>query len=238
MAIIVESDREVIRQTEAESLPPLEPGDRLTRVAFERMYAASPHIKKAELVEGIVYMPSPTRFDLHAGPHGDLVTWLGVYRAHTPGTTIGDNATVRLDHDNEVQPDVLLRVEPALGGRADIADDGFIEGPPELVVEVAASSVSYDMNQKRRVYARVGVPEYIVFLAHEQRIVWFVLTDGVYVAMTPGDDGVLRSRFFPGLWLQPEAFLAGDLAQVLAVLQEGLASEEHGAFVARLNQST
>ena len=237
MAMIVESDSDVMQQTETASLPPLEPGDRLTRVAFERMYAASPYIKKAELVEGIVYMPSPTRFDLHAGPHGDLVTWLGVYRAHTTGTTIGDNATVRLDHENEVQPDVLLRLDSAVGGRSDIDNDGYIEGSPELVVEVAASSVSYDMHQKRRVYARVGVPEYIVFLAHEQHIVWFVLTDGVYVAMTPDDGGVLRSRIFPGLWLQPEAFLAGDLAQVLAVLQRGLTSEEHAAFVARLSQS-
>ncbi|MEZ4610791.1 MAG: Uma2 family endonuclease [Caldilineaceae bacterium] len=119
--------------------------------------------------------------------------------------------------------------------RSDIDDDGYLEGSPELVIEVAASSVSYDM-RKNAASMRVGVPEYIVFLAHEQHIVWFVLTDGVYVAMTPDDDGVLRSRIFPGLWLQPEAFLVGDLAQVLAVLQKGLASEEP-AFVARLGQS-
>jgi Uma2 family endonuclease len=225
------------RLTDQDGLPPLQAGDRLTRVAFEQMYAASPHIKKAELIEGIVYMPSPTRFDLHASPHGALVTWLGVYAANTTGASLGDNASVRLDHENEVQPDALLRLDAALGGRSVIAEDGYVEGPPELVVEVAASSVSYDLHQKRRVYARVGMPEYIVFQAFEQRIVWFILQDGVYVELAPGDDGVLRSRIFPGLWLQPEALLSGDLARVLSVLQTGLAADAHAAFLAQLSRT-
>ena len=38
---------------------PLEHGDHLTREEFERRYEAMPHVRKAELIEGVVYMPSP-----------------------------------------------------------------------------------------------------------------------------------------------------------------------------------
>jgi Uma2 family endonuclease len=146
-----------VRKTDVRShakTAPLQPGDRLSRAEFERLYAASPNIKKAELVEGIVYMPFPTHFEQHGRPHSDLITWLGFYRAQTPGTIAADNVTVRIDHENEVQPDALLRLEPASGGHSSVSDDDYLEGPPEPIVEIAASSASYDMNQKRRVYAR------------------------------------------------------------------------------------
>lgn len=118
--------------------PPLESGDRLTRPEFERRYAAAPHIKKAELIEGVVYVASPLRFVPHAEPHSRLVTWLGTYTAFTPGTQSGIEPTVRLDLDNEPQPDILLILNEAVGGRAKLTDDGYLEGTPELVVEIAA----------------------------------------------------------------------------------------------------
>ncbi len=220
-------------RTQAKTAP-LQSGDRLSRVEFERLYAASPNIKKAELVEGIVYMPSPTHFEQHGRPHSDLITWLGLYRAHTPGTIAADNVTVRIDHENEVQPDALLRLDASLGGRSSVSDDDYLEGPPELIVEIAASSASYDMNQKRRVYARTGVPEYVVLLTYEERVVWFVLREGVFGEMQPDADGVLRSEIFPGLWLDAAALIRGDLSQVLAVLQKGIDSDEHSAYVAKL----
>lgn len=218
--------------------PPLNTGDHLSRAEFERRYEASPEIKKAELIEGVVYVAPPVRVQQHARPHSDIITWLGVYRASTPRVLAGDNATVRLDNDNEPQPDGLLRLEPALGGQSRIGEDDYLEGPPELIVEIAASSAAYDLHSKRRVYQRSGVQEYLVVQMYEQWVDWFVLRDGVYEPLEADEGGVLRSETFPGLWLQPEALLAGDLATVLAVLGQGLASEEHAAFVARLRDGS
>lgn len=215
-------------------VPPLNAGDRLSRAEFERRYQAHPEINKAELIEGVVHMPTPVHFVQHSQPHVDIIAWLGLYRAATPGVVGGDNATVRLDYENVVQPDALLRLEPALGGRSRVTEDDYLAGPPELVVEIAASSASYDLHDKRRVYARNGVQEYLVAQAYEQRVDWFALREGVYETLQPDSEGVLRSEVFPGLWLPADALWAGDLAAMLAVLQRGLASPEHAAFVVGL----
>ena len=215
-------------------IPPLNNGDRLTRAEFERIYAARPEIKKAELIEGVVYMPSPARYREHGEPLFDAIGWLSMYKAATPGVTGGDNATLRLDFENEPQPDVLLRLPPKLGGNSRIGEDGYLEGAPELILEVSASSASYDLNQKRRAFARNGVPEYIVYLAYEQRVIWYVLRSGVYEEQRPDEDGVLKSETFPGLWLLPDALLAGDLSRVLETLQRGLETEEHETYCAAL----
>jgi Uma2 family endonuclease len=214
------------------ALPPLENGDRLTRPEFERRYEAMPRLKKAELIDGVAYVPSPVRFEQHARPSSDLETWLGVYRAATPGTLSAGNATVRLDLDTEVQPDVLLRLEQ--GGRSRIDADGYVEGAPELAVEIAASSASYDLHDKLRVYRRNGVQEYVVWRVLDRELDWFVLREGTYHRLEADSAGIIRSAAFPGLWLAVPALLARDLAAVLATLQAGLASPEHAAFVERL----
>ena len=214
--------------------PPLNNGDRLTRAEFGRIYAAHPEIKKAELIEGVVYMPSPARYREHGKPHFHSISWLGVYSAATPGVEGGDNATLRLDYENEPQPDALLRLPAEYGGSSRVGEDGYLEGAPELILEVSASNASYDLNQKKRVYARNGVPEYIVYLAYEQRVIWHVLRAGVYEEQQADEVGVLKSERFPGLWLLPDALLAGDLSRVLETLQQGLASPEHKTFCAEL----
>ena len=214
--------------------PPLTTGDRLSRAEFERRYRAHPEIKKAELIEGVVYVSSPVRFEQHARPHGSIIGWLALYCSATPGVTLGDNATVRLDFENEVQPDALLRLDPRHGGRSHVSASDYLEGSPELVVEIAASSVAYDLYDKRRVYARNGVREYVALQVYEQRVDWFALREGVYESLIPDGEGVIRSEVFPGLWLQPDALVAGDLAEVLRVLQVGLASAEHAEFAASL----
>lgn len=107
-------------------VPPLESGDRLTRAEFERRYEAMPNLKKVELIEGVVYIASPVRVNQHAHPHAALVTWLGVYQAATPGTQVGDNSTVRLDIDNEPQPDAFLRLLPEYGGQSRTSEDGYV----------------------------------------------------------------------------------------------------------------
>jgi Uma2 family endonuclease len=217
------------------SLPALENGDRLTRTEFERRYGAMPDLKKAELIEGIVYVPSPVRHRQHGSPHAHLIIWLGQYVAHTPGIDVGDNSSVRLDLDNEPQPDALLFVDPACGGQVRLSADGIIKGAPELVAEVASSSVSYDLHAKLHVYRRNGVLEYIVWRVLEREIDWFVLRAGQYERMPVDAQGLLRSQVFAGLWLDPAALVRSDLATVLAIVQHGLASAEHTAFVNRLH---
>jgi Uma2 family endonuclease len=222
-------------RTPAPFVPPLENGDRLTREEFERRYRAMPHLKKAELIDGIVYMPSPVRLHRHGQPHVHLITWIGTYHATTPGTFAGDNSTARLDLDNEPQPDALLMIDPARGGQAKISDDDYVEGGPELVCEVAASSVSIDLHRKLEAYRRNGVREYIVRITNEPDVRWFVLKDGQFQQMPPDAQGLLRSQAFPGLWLDPAALLRGDLLGVLEVLRRGMDSPEHAAFVQKLS---
>ncbi|MEB3336858.1 MAG: Uma2 family endonuclease [Leptolyngbyaceae bacterium] len=215
-------------------VPPLENGDRLTRTEFERRYAAMPHLKKAELIEGVVYMAAALRFRSHGKPHAQLMGWLFNYQVATPGTELGDNSTVRLDLDNEPQPDVALFLDPALGGQVQISSDDYIEGAPELIAEVAASSAAYDLGDKKKAYRRNGVQEYLVWQIFENKLDWFVLEDDEYVSLAPNEDGILRSRMFPGLWLAVEALLMGDMPTVLAGLQQGLNSPEHEVFVQKL----
>lgn len=219
-----------------EAIPPLESGDRLTRDEFERRYRAMPERVKAELVEGVVYVASPVS-EFHSVPHFDLIGWLAVYRAATPGVIGGDNGTIRLDLDNEPQPDVHLRLRPESGGRAKVDPDGYVAGAPELVCEIAASSASYDLNFKLNAYRRNGVLEYLVWRTFDVGFDWFTLRGGAYERLLPGPDGILRSEIFPGLWLEPQALLRGDLAEVLRVVQQGTATPEHAAFVQRLQQS-
>lgn len=220
--------------------PSLENGDRLLRCEFERRYDASANVKKAELIEGIVYMPSPVRAQRHAQPNSVVIAWLATYSAYTRHTSALDNATVRLDLDNEPQPDALLRIDAAAGGQSRLSDDDYVEGAPELVVEIAASSASYDLHTKLNVYRRNGVLEYIVWRVLDEAVDWFVLEDGEYGPLEPDATGIVESPRFPGLRLAVNALLAGEVATVLAELQRGLDSPAHSAFCAGLSsvQST
>jgi Uma2 family endonuclease len=221
----------------APSIPPLEAGARLTRSEFERRYHAMPHVKKAELIEGVVYMPSPVRYRDHGKQTGLITVWLGVYHAATPHTSFADNATLLLDPDNEPQPDVLLRLDAAVGGKSWVNAKGYLEGAPELIVEVAASSESYDLHEKLRAYRRNGVQEYVVWRVYDQQIDWYKLEAESYVLVPPDRSGVIRSQVFPGLQLDVKAMLKEDLAKVLTVLQKGLNSPEHKAFVRQLKKA-
>ena len=215
--------------------PALENGDRLTRDEFEIRYAAMPDLKKAELIEGVVYLASPVRAGNHALPHGNIMTWLGVYSVFTPGVNIYDNATVRLEGANEPQPDALLRIDENKGGSSRVGSDDYIEGAPELVVEIAASSASYDLYDKKMTYQRSGIQEYIVWNSTERTISWFVLRSGKYIALKPDESGITRSQVFPGLWLNVNALVAGKLVQVYETLQAGLSDSSHQAFVDTLS---
>jgi Uma2 family endonuclease len=216
-------------------IPPLESGDRLIRPEFERRYNAMPNLKKAELIEGVVYVASPLRFEPHAEPHGNLMIWLGNYKVATPGARLGDNPTVRLDLDNEPQPDAILLIDAACGGSSHLSTDGYVEGAPELVAEVAASSASKDLYDKKRAYRRNGIQEYIVWQVFDSTVSWFSLQNGEYVALIPSASGIIQSQVFPGLWLDVSALVAGNMQQVLAVLQKGLSSIEHQMFIQQIS---
>jgi Uma2 family endonuclease len=197
-------------------LLPLASGDRLTRAEFHRRYLASPKSTRAELVEGVVYVSSPVS-GRHGQPHGRIVVWLGTYQASHPELQLHDNVTVFLDDDTEVQPDAfLLREEP---GGPRLNAEGYVEGAPQLVVEVAVSSASYDLHDKKEVYRRTGVREYVVWRVEDQAIDWFRPRDGAYQRVEPDASGVIESATFPGLRLHVARMLAGDLAGVLAALE-------------------
>ncbi|MEM8642209.1 MAG: Uma2 family endonuclease [Cyanobacteria bacterium P01_G01_bin.54] len=198
-------------------IPRLENGDCLNRIEFERRYSAMPHLKKAELIAGIVYLASPLRIDQHGEPHALIIGWLTVYLAYQDNLQLGDNSTVRLDPHNEPQPDALLRKRT--GGTSIVSADGYVEGPPELVVEIAASTVSMDLHQKLEMYRQSGVQEYLVWRVEDGAIDWFELVAGQYQRLKPNSAGLLCSNIFPRLCLDTAALLSGNLAQVLAVLQ-------------------
>jgi hypothetical protein len=214
------------RPTRPPGIPRLQNGDRLSDAEFLRRYDAMPGSTKAELVEGIVYMPPPVFEDSHGGPHADVMGWLGCYRAVTPGVRSADSTSLRLDLGNL----------PTHGGKTRIDKKGFVVGAPELIVEVAASSANYDLHAKLTAYQRNGVREYVVWRTYDVEVDFFALRGGRYQRLRPGKDGIYRSRALPGLWLDAAALLQGDMATVLRVVQQGAASPEHATFVRRLQK--
>jgi Uma2 family endonuclease len=155
---------------------------------------------------------------MHGKPHGAMTGLLYAYVARTPGVQMANNATVFLDADNELQPDVCLFREPAPPGGARVTEEDYIEGAPQLVVEIAASSASYVLHDKLRAYRRAGVEEYVVWQVLEREIIWLRLMDGEYVRVQPDATGVIESSALPGLRLAVAAMLAGNFQAVLAAL--------------------
>jgi Uma2 family endonuclease len=215
------------------AIPPLVAGQRLTQPEFHSRYEAMPPRTRAELVGGIVYMPSPMSAD-HGESTPDIIIWLGLYRRRTPGLRQADGATLVLGPYGEPQPDALMRIQPELGGSCWVNEDNYLTGPPEMVVEVARSSRLFDLGAKRTDYERAGVKEYVVVTLDPDDVHWFRRRARKLVRMRRDRDGLYRSKVFPGLWLDPAALLRGDLDGVIATLDRGLASPEHAAFVAKL----
>jgi Uma2 family endonuclease len=203
-----------------EGVMPLESGDRLTREEFHRRYCANPQIRRAELISGVVYVPSPMRYEKHDAPAASVAGWMYTYTLLHPEVQRGLNATIFLDDDTEVQPDGFLFYDPPSwsGGLRHTGDD-YLEGAPELVVEVAASSASYDLHDKLEAYRRAGVQEYVAWRVLDKAIDWFCLRNGRYVRLEPDERGVITSEIFPGLRLNVAAMLAGDDRAVVAELR-------------------
>ncbi len=207
-------------------------GQRLDQPTFHAIYEAMPPGTRAELIDGVVYMPGPVSLD-HCDADAPVLIWLDYYTERTPGVHWAGNATTILGWRSEVQPDGLLRVLPECGGRT-WNERGFLGGVPELVVEVSRATRYVDLGPKKVDYERAGVQEYVVRAIEPDEVFWFVQENGELVRRSVGEDGLYRSTVFPGLWLDPAALIAGDRRRQRAVVDLGCATPEHAAFVARL----
>jgi Uma2 family endonuclease len=221
-----------VEHPETQILPSLVAGERLDQATFHARYAAMAPGSRAELVGGVVSMPSPLSW-IHGELDDVLAYWFVHYRRFTPGLVSGRNATTKLSPWTEVQPDGQLRIPAERGGQSRIVD-GFVVGPPELVVEVGRSSRSFDLLEKKAEYERAGVREYLFVGIDPDEVRWFRLEEGRYLSLDAETDGILRSRVFPGLWLDPNALLTRDLERLIRALDLGLATTDHQAFVRRL----
>ena len=214
-------------------LPPLRQGDKLTSDEFLRRWEAMPDLKHAELLDGIVYcMPSPVLMS-HSNSHIDMGFWLSLYRDATPGCDAGLEATWVMSPKGVPQPDVHLIVLPEYGGQSGLTEKGYGGGAPELIVEVTGSSRSRDLGVKLELYCRAGVREYLTVLLKPQQVIWRQLIRGRYSEIAPGEDGLLRSVVFPGLWLDAEA-VRSKKKSIRTAVEKGVKSPEHAAFVKRL----
>jgi hypothetical protein len=222
-----------VERVPPKTLPPLKAGQRLDQPTFHERYEAMPPETRAELVGGVVYMPSPMRGD-HGRESRFVSGWLDRYEEHTSGIEGADGATVKLDLRGEPQPDHFLLILPECGGQSGVDADGYYTGAPELVAEIARSSRLFDLTKKKDDYELAGVREYLVIALHPNRIHWFIRRGGRFQDLRPGPDGIYRSKVFPGLWLDPEALFAHDRARRSEILGQGIQSPEHAAFVARL----
>ena len=202
------------------TLPPLEAGQRLDQTTFHERYEAMPPGIKAELIGGVVYMPSPVR-----GRHGEIVGRVlfvtNTYRRDTPGLRTGSDVTIELDDLREPQPDIHLRIMPEYGGRTRVSD-GYIVGAPELIMEVSASTRLIDLGPKKLDYERAGTLEYVVFGLSPDEVFWHVRQGDRLVRVSADTDGIYRSAAFPGLWVDPRALFGNDLAGLIATLERGL----------------
>jgi Uma2 family endonuclease len=214
-------------------MPRLEAGDCLDQATFHERYQAMPADFRAELIGGMVLVPSP-RSSEHGQYYALIMGWLTNYWGATPGVRAQDNATTILGATSELQPDGALVIDQECGGRTVLSDSGHTLGPPELIVEVASSSESIDLNAKRHDYEHAGVLEYVVLVIRQQAVRWFVLRNGAYQERQAETNGIFTSTVFPGLWLHRDALWQLDVPRVMATLRQGLASPEHAVFVQQL----
>jgi len=207
-------------------------GRRLDQPAFHALYEATPPGTRAELVGGVVYMPSPVGRE-HAKALGPAIVWLSYYAECTPGVELLVNATTILGWKSEPQPDGLLRVLPECGGRTS-NEQSYVRGAPELIIEVSKATRYVDLGPKLADYEQAGVLEYIVRALDPDEVFLFRQMQGTLIQHPLDEDGLYRLTSFPGLWLDPQALLAGDTRRLRAVVDLGLATPEHAGFVALL----
>jgi hypothetical protein len=209
-------------------------GDRLSRDEFERRYDAMPDLKKAVLIEGVVYL-MPEHGHYHLGEaRAKLIGWMGQYEYRIQGIEGSCNGSIRMEPESMAQPDVTLFLLPENGGRVLISDDDYLEGGPELVAHVVASRASYPRHANLSLYRRNGIRECLFWSVLDRDIEWLALREHGYDALREHEDGILRSEVSPGLWLDPDALIEDDCPALIDVIRRGLDTPEYTAFVERL----
>jgi Uma2 family endonuclease len=239
--------KSVARITKPPAVPLLYDGDQLTSEEFLRRYEADPYVVRAELLQGVVHINArrvvidgkervmpPISGEGHSGPQAKVIALMSVYAAQTPGLEVHGPTTVHVSTLNNPEPDALLRILPEYGGASSLGEDDYIDGPPELLVEISNTTGARDLSIRFDAYEAEGVKEYLVWRTNKNEMHWFVLRRKKYVPLVGDTNGVLKSETFPGLWLDVPQLLANDMAAALATLQQGLASPGHAAFVAKL----
>ncbi len=216
-----------------QEIPPLMNGDHLDQKTFHERYEAMPPHVRAELIGGIVFMSSPQKMP-HGGHHQRLERWLDEYEEATPGVSGFVNITNKMGPKAEPQPDSCLLILPECGGQTSFGADEYLQGAPEWIGEISDSTESIDLRRKKLDYEKAGVREYMVAALRTQEVFWFIRRRGKFKDLKPGEDGILRSEIFPGLWLDPAALLRLDRKRMLTISRQGLGSPEHAAFVAKL----
>ena len=84
---------------------------------------------------------------------------------------------VRFDEGNIYQPDILYIEE----SRKDEIVKDFVEGAPDLIIEILSpSNAYYDLRQKKEVYEKYGVKEYIIIDPIAQNADLYLLKEGAY----------------------------------------------------------
>jgi Uma2 family endonuclease len=209
----------------------LRDGMKLRQPEFHRLYEQYPDDTKFELIDGVVYMASPAGGDHGCGSHG-INGALFIYNVKTPGVQGGNNMSAILGWDSEPQPDVILRILPECGGQSQFNEQNYLVGAPELVCEVAVSSLRLDLGKKLKVYEKYGVQEYIVFDAKDHTLHWFQLPG--HEMIHPDSQGIYKSQLFPGLWIDSKALARGDAAGLFAAVDAGTKTAAHKKFVAKL----
>lgn len=206
-------------------------GDHMAREEFHRVYEQMPEDFRAELIGGIVYVASPLK-RAHGTNHPFLTALFVAYAGRTQGIEVGDNTTILLGDDSEPQPDLFLRILPEYGGQSLTTNDDYVQAAPEFVAEIAHSSRAIDLHAKYEDYRKYGVVEFLVVCLKENELRWFNLKANH--ELSADEDGVMRMRAFPGLWIHPEALLARDYKRMMATLEQGMAGREYAEFVKRL----
>jgi Uma2 family endonuclease len=186
-------------------------------VTFEKFYEIVEENVKADLLDGKIIRDSPA-----IPRHSHVVTRLGrligdFAEKFDIGEVFGATASVRLSKYQGPEPDVFFIRK----SRLRIMGEKYIDGPPDLCVEVISkSSRKIDRGRKFVLYAEHGVKEYWIVDPLRNTVEFYENHDGAWVEIKPDERGRLHSKVLPGFWFNPKWLSKDLLPPVSEMLQE------------------
>jgi Uma2 family endonuclease len=169
------------------------------RMTAEEFFRGAPEDRKAELIDGVMIMPSPP-FDPHERLQNFLLTLLRVYVEELElGEVRGSRTPVELGIDQVPEPDVLFVAKQ----RAHIIQNKGILGAPDLVIEILSAGTAHrDRGRKFRAYERAGVGElWLIDPYGPTGTKFYHLRNGRFSLVRPDKNGILRSAVVSGFWI-------------------------------------